>query len=64
MNGNRLKVYLKEELPGRMHFSDSDQIPPIIGLVEEGFRSEQTNMKMQECGGDHGYDNALPMDLS
>ncbi|KAL3532606.1 hypothetical protein ACH5RR_006127 [Cinchona calisaya] len=58
-NGNRLRVYLKEELPSRLHYSDSDRIPPIIGLVEEGFKVEQTNSKKQECGGAHGYDNAF-----
>ncbi|KAL3535625.1 hypothetical protein ACH5RR_004086 [Cinchona calisaya] len=58
-NGNRLKVYLKEELPGRLHYSNSDRIPPIIGLIEEGFKVEQTKLRKQECGGAHGYDNAI-----
>ncbi|KAL3532607.1 hypothetical protein ACH5RR_006128 [Cinchona calisaya] len=58
-NGNRLRVYLKEELPSRLHYSDSDRIPPIIGLVEEGFYVEQTKSKKQECGGVHGYDNSF-----
>lgn len=58
-NGNRLKIYLKEELPSRLHYWDSYRIPPIIGLIEEGFKVEQTNSRKQECGGAHGYDNAF-----
>ncbi|CAI9100561.1 OLC1v1037687C1 [Oldenlandia corymbosa var. corymbosa] len=58
-NGNRLKVYLKEDLPSRLHYHASDRIPPIIGLLEEGFKVEQTKSKRQECGGAHGYDNAF-----
>lgn len=58
-NGDKLKVYVKEKLPSRLHYSASDRIPPIIGLVEEGFKVEQTASKSQECGGAHGYDNAF-----
>ncbi|XP_019192436.1 PREDICTED: ectonucleotide pyrophosphatase/phosphodiesterase family member 3-like [Ipomoea nil] len=58
-NGQYLKVSLKEELPSRLHYSDSDRIPPIIGLVDEAFKVEQTNTKTAECGGAHGYDNAF-----
>ncbi|KAL8498159.1 hypothetical protein ACS0TY_021480 [Phlomoides rotata] len=58
-NGEYLRVYLKEELPKRLHYSASGRIPPIIGLIEEGFKVEQTRMKKQECGGSHGYDNAF-----
>ena len=58
-NGKNLRVFLKEELPGRLHYVASDRIPPIIGLVEEGFKVEQKSSKRQECGGAHGYDNAF-----
>ncbi|KAL5572490.1 hypothetical protein UlMin_022087 [Ulmus minor] len=58
-NGKNLKVYLKEELPSRLHYSDSDRIPPIIGLVGEGFKIEQKRTERKECGGAHGYDNAF-----
>ncbi|KAI3443647.1 hypothetical protein Pfo_000312 [Paulownia fortunei] len=58
-NGEYLRVFLKEELPTRLHYSASDRIPPIIGLVEEGFKVEQKRSKRQECGGAHGYDNAF-----
>ncbi|KAL9154063.1 hypothetical protein ABFS82_10G089000 [Erythranthe guttata] len=57
-NGEYLRVYLKEDLPSRLHYSDSERVPPIIGLVAEGFKIEQTNSGIQECAGAHGYDNA------
>ncbi|XP_059634834.1 uncharacterized protein LOC132277110 [Cornus florida] len=57
-NGKNLKVYLKEEVPGRLHYVASDRIPPIIGLIEEAFKVEQKRSKRKECGGSHGYDNA------
>ncbi|RYR67010.1 hypothetical protein Ahy_A03g013230 isoform A [Arachis hypogaea] len=56
-NGRYLKVYLKEDLPSRLHYSASDRIPPIIGLLEEGFKVKQKRSKNKECGGSHGYDN-------
>ncbi|XP_076939340.1 uncharacterized protein LOC143607998 [Bidens hawaiensis] len=56
-NGDKLKVYRKEDLPERLHYSDSDRITPIIGLVDEGFKVEQKDSKSKECGGAHGYDN-------
>lgn len=58
-NGQYLKVYLKEELPDRLHYSASDRIPPIIGLIDEAFKVEQKSSKRFECGGSHGYDNAF-----
>ncbi|CAH2077568.1 unnamed protein product [Thlaspi arvense] len=58
-NGKYLKVYLKEDLPSRLHYADSDRIPPILGLVDEGFKVEQKKSEAKECGGAHGYDNAF-----
>ncbi|XP_020098796.1 ectonucleotide pyrophosphatase/phosphodiesterase family member 3-like [Ananas comosus] len=58
-NGDYLRMYLKEDLPGRLHYSDSSRIPPIVGLVDEGFSVEQARTNNKECAGAHGYDNAL-----
>lgn len=61
-NDDKLKVYLKEDLPARLHYWESDRIPPIIGLVDEGYNVEQKVSKSKECnkcGGLHGYDNAF-----
>uniref|UniRef100_A0A1J3J1N4 Ectonucleotide pyrophosphatase/phosphodiesterase family member 3 n=2 Tax=Noccaea caerulescens TaxID=107243 RepID=A0A1J3J1N4_NOCCA len=58
-NGKYLKVYLKEDLPSRLHYVENDRIPPIIGLVDEGFKVELKKSEAKECGGAHGYDNAF-----
>jgi len=58
-NGKNLKVYLKEDLPSRLHYSESYRIPPIIGLPEEGYKIEMKRNNNKECGGAHGYDNAF-----
>ncbi|XP_051150140.1 uncharacterized pyrophosphatase/phosphodiesterase C725.05c-like [Andrographis paniculata] len=58
-NGEFLKIYLKEELPSRMYYNDNDRIPPILGLLEEGFMLEPKRNKELFCGGAHGYDNTL-----
>ncbi|KAL2321389.1 hypothetical protein Fmac_030358 [Flemingia macrophylla] len=58
-NGGKLRVFLKQDLPERLHYSDSDRIPPIIGLVDEGYKVEPTRTGNNECGGAHGYDNAF-----
>ncbi|KAK1354885.1 Ectonucleotide pyrophosphatase/phosphodiesterase family member 3 [Heracleum sosnowskyi] len=58
-NGKYLKVYLKENLPSRLHYSDSDRITPIVGLAAEGFKVEMNKTEAKECAGAHGYDNAF-----
>ncbi|CAK9134946.1 unnamed protein product [Ilex paraguariensis] len=57
-NGKHLKVYLKEDLPTRLHYSASDRISPIIGLVDEGHIVTQSRSAGDDtCGGAHAYDN-------
>lgn len=58
-NGDKLRVYLKEELPERLHYSESDRICPIIGLIDEGYIVEVSRSQGTKCGGEHGYDNDL-----
>ncbi|KAM7259526.1 hypothetical protein ACFE04_015267 [Oxalis oulophora] len=58
-NGKHLEVYLKEDLPSRLHYVENYRIPPIIGLLHEGYKVEQKKTNRQECGGAHGYDNAF-----
>lgn len=58
-NGDKLRVYLKEDLPERLHYSASDRICPVIGLVEEGYSVVMSRNQGYKCGGDHGYDNEL-----
>ncbi|CAK9169936.1 unnamed protein product [Ilex paraguariensis] len=57
-NGKHMKVYLKEDLPQRMHYAGTNRIPPIIGLLDEGFIVTQSRPAGEDsCGGAHGYDN-------
>ncbi|KAG0503512.1 hypothetical protein HPP92_003584 [Vanilla planifolia] len=58
-NGEKLEMFLKEDLPKRLHYSNNYRIPPIVGLLEEGYKVEQKRSKTKECGGDHGYDNSF-----
>ncbi|KAG0622142.1 hypothetical protein M758_3G074900 [Ceratodon purpureus] len=57
-NAEFVKMYLKEDLPARLHFSGSDRIQPIIGMVAEGYRVAAKRTRRSMCGGAHGYDNA------
>ncbi|KAF9612745.1 hypothetical protein IFM89_003755 [Coptis chinensis] len=57
-NGKYLKVFLKEDLPDRLHYAASERISPIIGLLNEGFMVEQRNLSQRQCAGAHGYENA------
>ncbi|KAH7280560.1 hypothetical protein KP509_36G002700 [Ceratopteris richardii] len=56
-NSEFLQVYLKEDLPARLHYSKSERIQPIIGMVAEGYKVEMKRSSAKECGGAHGYDN-------
>ncbi|KAL8157912.1 uncharacterized protein LOC141678200 [Apium graveolens] len=58
-NGKYLKMYLKEDLPSRLHYWESDRITPIVGLVDEGYTLKLKKSEAKECGGAHGYDNAF-----
>ncbi|XP_078180899.1 uncharacterized protein LOC144574731 [Carex rostrata] len=59
-NGDYLKMYLKEDLPERLHYAASYRIPPIIGMLGEGYTVElKRSESKKECAGAHGYDNAF-----
>jgi predicted AlkP superfamily pyrophosphatase or phosphodiesterase len=62
------KVYRKQEVPARFHYSDSPRIPPLLVLPDEGwiitnrkrFADMQRQRQMNHLRGGHGYDNQLP----
>lgn len=59
LNAVFLNIYLKEQLPPRLHYSESSRIAPIVGLVAEGYTLVHSRTdKPIKCGGAHGYDNA------
>jgi predicted AlkP superfamily pyrophosphatase or phosphodiesterase len=59
-----LRVYKREEIPLRYHYSTHHRIPPIIGIADEGWsissRAYYDRNPSSYNAGSHGYDNRLP----
>lgn len=62
----RLKVYRRESTPERWQYRDHPRIPPIVGVVDDGWQVlrraavlEIAAGKIRGSGGQHGYDPAL-----
>ena len=55
----RLTVARKTDLPERLHFAASDRIPPIIGIVAEGWTLQAGPDVQRPSLGSHGFDNEL-----
>ena len=62
----RLRVYRRSETPEAWHYRDHPRIPPIIGVVDEGWqilrratRDAIRDGRAPPAGGQHGYDSAL-----
>jgi predicted AlkP superfamily pyrophosphatase or phosphodiesterase len=54
-----LTIHRREEMPARLHYSNSPRIAPIIGVADEGWsitRRERFEPRYFE-GATHGYDN-------
>jgi hypothetical protein len=59
----RLKVYRRQQTPEHWHYRDHPRIPPIVGVVDEGWQVVQ-RISLKELiaraaratGGQHGYD--------
>jgi len=64
----RLHVYRREETPSEWHYRDHPRIPPIVGVVDEGWQVVRratvidiATQKIRPARGQHGYD---PMAMS
>jgi predicted AlkP superfamily pyrophosphatase or phosphodiesterase len=62
----RLRVYRRNETPEAWHYRDHPRIPPIIGVVDEGWqilrratRDAIREGRASPAGGQHGYDPAF-----
>ncbi|XP_051724402.1 bis(5'-adenosyl)-triphosphatase enpp4 [Ctenopharyngodon idella] len=53
-----MKVYLKEDVPDRLHYKNNERIQPIILVADEGWTIVKDG-RLPRLG-DHGYDNTLP----
>lgn len=57
-----MKVYRKEDVPARLHYNDSDRIPPIVAIADPGWTitsHKRFTEKKKPTRGEHGYDNAV-----
>ena len=59
----RLKVYRRQQTPARWHYRDHSRIPPIVGVVDDGWqvmRGGSLRALIERAasgeGGQHGYD--------
>lgn len=66
----RLKVYRREETPAHWHYRDHPRIPPIVGVVDEGWqllrRTTLEAMRQRTLSpqlGSHGYDPSTAMSM-
>ncbi|XP_041811855.1 ectonucleotide pyrophosphatase/phosphodiesterase family member 3 [Chelmon rostratus] len=54
----KIKPYLKADLPKRLHFANSRRIEDVNVLVDAGWLFERDQGNLTFCsGGNHGYDN-------
>jgi predicted AlkP superfamily pyrophosphatase or phosphodiesterase len=62
----RLSVYRRADTPERWHYRDHPRIPPIVGVVDEGWQILRRGTvdgiragRIRPAGGQHGYDPQL-----
>ncbi|CAH8860305.1 unnamed protein product [Trichobilharzia szidati] len=55
---SKMNVYLKEDIPNRLHYSNSQRISPLIVYCEPGWMIVKSRESIAEFTkrGDHGYD--------
>ena len=57
-----LQVFLREEVPERLHYRNNPRIPPVVLMADEGWNIESKlgwpNRKARYDRGTHGYDPA------
>jgi predicted AlkP superfamily pyrophosphatase or phosphodiesterase len=66
----RLKVYRKAETPERWHYRDHPRIPPIVGVVDEGWQvlpratlRDRISRGQTGLRGEHGYDPGVTLSM-
>jgi len=66
----RLKVYRKADTPVHWHFRDHPRVPPIVGVVDEGWQilrrstvARQASSDKRGPSGVHGYDPLTAMSM-
>jgi predicted AlkP superfamily pyrophosphatase or phosphodiesterase len=60
----RVQVFLREEMPARLHYNHGERIPPVLLLTETGWCFEQKAgwpaLRARYKRGNHGWDPATP----
>lgn len=54
---DNIKVWKKEDVPGRLHFSKSERIKDFVVLADSSWNLLVSSKKKAYSGGTHGYDN-------
>nr|XP_002121836.1 ectonucleotide pyrophosphatase/phosphodiesterase family member 7-like [Ciona intestinalis] len=54
-----MQVFLKQDLPERLHYTHNDRIPSIVIKVDPGYAAYQIFPGIHVNAGEHGYDNNL-----
>ncbi|GBG78755.1 hypothetical protein CBR_g27979 [Chara braunii] len=56
-NGELLQLFLRENTPPRLHYSNNSRIAPLLGLIAEGFGIRIERGDEHVYLGQHGFDN-------
>ena len=59
---NHFKVYRREDMPARFHYTDNPRIPPIVLVADEGWYINKRPLDPTRNfeSATHGFDNELP----
>lgn len=59
----QIKVYLREEMPERLHYNEGDRIPPVLLIADDHWSIEERARYSgwtAKSKGNHGWDPATP----
>ena len=56
----QLAVYSAADFPAALHYSGNRRIPPVLGLVQDGWVVYASASRPYSGGGTHGYDPSVP----
>jgi hypothetical protein len=66
----RLRVYRRQETPAHWHYRDHPRIPPLVGVVDEGWQvlrrstiADRIARRLVGPRGEHGYDPQTAMSM-
>ena len=51
-----MNIYQRADIPARFHYNDNIRIPPIVGMLEDGWVGSGARPYTTGVGGTHGYD--------